>query len=221
MILQNKHLEKALNQLESAYDQVPGDDHEYEDHSIACAIVERALADALRTKPDLLHFVDETDIADLERQLKAQVGRLLFVRAQLLGELGHSDLAYQSLRLSAQAFRDCLGYRFNDDDRYVANHLHQLLRHPLSPRSFRAHEVGSAYRQLFKFYVHEEIFDRAEDMLFHALDLLDNPRDLIDEGLHFYDDLSGRSTHELQRRGLPRHEVKASRRELESRTPAG
>ncbi len=218
MILQNKHLEKALNQLESAYDSVPGDNHEYEDHSIACAIVERALSEALRTKPELLPFVGEPEIADLERPLKAQVGRLLFVRAQLLDELNHGDLAVHSHRLACQAFRDCLGHIFDDDDRYVANHLHQLLRHPLSTRALSTREAGVIYTQLFDFYADQDLLDRAEDMLFHALDLLADPPDLLQAGIDFYDRQLQRPTVELQRRGLPRHEVRASRRELLDRS---
>lgn len=214
MILQNKHLEKALNDLSAAYESVPGDDHEHEDHALALAIVERALADALRTTPDLLNLLDPTDIEPLDPELKARAGRILFVRAQLLYQLDQDDFAAHSARLACQAFRDTLSMRFDDEDRYVANHLHQLLRREVAAVALRSREVADSYEELFEYYAGEDLFDRAEDMLFHALELRDDPVPLLRRGLNFYDELRQHSTRYLQKRGLPRHEVNESRREI-------
>lgn len=217
MIIQNRHLEKALNDLESAYESVPGEDHEYEDHSIALAIIERVLAEALRTKPELLPLVNATDIEPLDYRVKAHVGRVLFVRAQLLYEMDELDFAAQSARLACQAFRETLSFEFDDEDRYVANHLHQLMTREISAIAFQPDEVGESYELLFDYYAEFELFDRAEDMLFHALDLRDQPDALLQRGLEFYDSLATQSTRHLQKRGLPRREVNESRREIIAR----
>ena len=214
MIIQNRHLEKALNDLSSAYESVPGEDHEYEDHSIALAIIERVLADVLHTKPELLPLVNATDIEPLDYRVKAHVGRILFVRAQLLYEMDELDFAAQSARLSCQAFRETLSFEFEDEDRYAANHLHQLMTRDVATVAFRPDEVGESYELLFDYYVEFELFDRAEDMLFHALELRDRPHALLQRGLAFYDDLASRDTRVLQKRGLPRHEVNQGRREI-------
>ena len=214
MILQNKHLEEALNDLSTAYDSVPGDDHDHEDHALALAIVDRALADALRTSPDLLVLMDPTDIEPLDPRLKAKAGRILFVRAQLLYELEQDDFAAHSARLACQAFRETLSFHFEDEDRYVANHLHQLMQRDVTEVAFRPDEVADSYEQLFDYYAGRELLDRAEDMLFHAIALRDDPIPLLRRGLAFYDDLQTRDTRYLQKKGLPRYEVNQARREL-------
>lgn len=220
MILQNRHLEKALNDLEAAYESVPGDEHEYEDHGLALEIVERVLADALRTKPDLLPLVDPTDIESLDAELKAQVGRILAVRSLLLYELEQLEFAARSTRLAVQALRDTMDHRFADEDRYAANHLHQLLLRDVASTALGANEAADCFQALFEYYAHRRVYDRAEDMLFFALDLIDDPRSLLKTGIAFYDDLGELETHQLQRHGLPRHEVNEARRELVERLRA-
>lgn len=215
MIIQNRHLEKALNDLSAAYESLPGEDHEYEDNTIALAIVERALAEALRTEPDLLVLIDATDIEALDYRLKAHVGRILFVHAQLLYELQELDFAAHSARLACQSFRETLSFHFEDEDRYAANHLHQLLTREVAGIAFRPDEVADSYEMLFEFYAGLELLDRAEDMLFHALELRDDPVSLLERGIAFYDRLSEEKPRYLQKRGLPRREVNAARRELE------
>ncbi len=217
MILQNKHLEKALNDLETAYEGLPGEDYEYEDHTISLQIVERALADVLHTTPDLLVLLDPTDIEALDHRIKAHVGRLLFVRAVLLYDLEHYDFAAGSVRLATQAFRDTLSFHFDDEDRYVANHLHQLMTRDVTALALSDREVANCYEQLFDYYAGQQLLDRAEDMLFHALDLGGDSLHLLEKGLAFYDELVGRRRRYLQKRGLPIREVNQARRELKQR----
>lgn len=217
MILQNRHLEKALHELESAYASVPGDPHESEDLDATLAIIDRALAKALRTSVELLPLVDPTDIVELADDLKAQVGRILVLRALVLRELGQDDFAIHAARLALQALRDTVTHRFADEGRYAANHLHQLLTRPIADQAFRPREAAACYETLFEHYRTREIYDRAEDCLFHALDLSDRPGPLLAQGLTFYDELLALSTVALQRHGLPRHEVNQSRQELVQR----
>ncbi len=220
MIFQDKHLEKALNDLETAYEGLPGEDYEYEDLTISLQIVERALAEALRTKPDLLILVDPTDIESEDDRIKAHLGRLLFVRAILLYDLRHYEFAARSARLACQAFRDTLAFEFDDEDRYVANHLHKLMMSDVASVAFRDDEIADSYEKLFDYYVQLQLLDRAEDMLFHALDLAGDPIHLLEKGIEFYDHLREQSRRFLQKRGLPLREVNESRRELEERFQA-
>ena len=216
MIIQNEHLEKALNDLESAYESVPGDEHEHEDDAIALSIIERRLADALRTKPELLPLLDATDIQPLDPRLKALAGRIFSVRAILLYRLEQPDLAAHSARMATLAFRDTLDFEYGDEDRYAANHLHQLMMRPVAAAAFADDEIADSYEQLFEYYAEAGLVDRAEDMLFHALKLRDDPGPLLERGLAFYEGLQQRTTRYLQKRGLPRPEVNESKREIES-----
>lgn len=214
MIVQNNHLMKALNDLSAAHESVAGEEYEYEDLVISLSIVERALADALRTRPDHLVFIDETDIEVLDYRLKAHVGRVMALRAILLYDLEQTDFAVHSARLACQAFRETLDFEFEDEDRYVANHLHQLMTRDVASLAFRPDEVADSYEQLFDFYAQARLLDRAEDMLFHALDLRQDRKPLLERALQFYDELLTLKTRFLQKRGLPRHEVNESRREI-------
>lgn len=214
MVIRNNHLEKAKKQLELAYESVPGEEHEYEDDTIALELIERALADAMRVKLDLLPLLGPPDIDALEPQLKPQVARILAVRAVLLFRLDHTDLAAQSARLSARAFRDILDHQFDDEDRYAAYHLHQLLTRPVAAAAFRPSRIADFYEQLFDYYAGLDLLDRAEDMLFHALELTDRPVPLLRRGLEFYDELRNKRRRFLQKRGLPIDEVNLSRSEI-------
>ena len=214
MILRNNHLEKAKKQLERAYDSVPGENHDYEDDAIALKLIERALADALRTKPDLLNLLGPPDIEALEVDLKAHAGRMMAVRAMLLYRLDDGDLAAHSARLATQAFLDILDFEFTDENRYAAHHLHQLLTHPVIALALRRTEIAEHYERLFDYYAGIDLLDRAEDMLFHALELADSPTPLLEKGLEFYDELRNKRARFLQKRGLPPEEVNLSRQEI-------
>ena len=214
MILQNKHQEKALNDLSEAHSAVAGEKYEYQDLVISLALIERALADAMRTRVDLLPLLDETEIEGLDYRLKAHVGRVLALRSTMLFDMKEFDFAAHSARLAVQAYRETLQFHFEDEDRYVANHLHQLLTREVTTVAFRPSEVADSYELLFEYYAEARLLDRAEDMLFHAIDLHDHPDHLLEKGLAFYDKLVKMDTRTLQKRGLPRHEVNESRREI-------
>lgn len=214
MVVQNNHLQKALNDLSAAHQRVAGEDYAVEDLEISLAILERSLADALQTKPELLDFLQHEDLTELPSELKAHSGRVFAVRAVLLFELGHPDHAALSARYSIQCLQETLEFSFDDEDRYVAVYLHKLLTKDVIPHAISGEEIAGLYELLFDFYRQEELFDRAEDVLFHALSLTTKPEPLLKKGIGFYEGLQRMETRYLQKRGLPRYEVNEAHREL-------
>ncbi len=220
MIFKNNHQEKVLNHLAAILKKVAGDEFDYEDLDVGLAILDRALADTLEIKPDFVGLIDAHLIDNLDVEMQAYMGRGLAMRASLLLDMGKESEATAMALLSIRAYRHSLSVRFDNEDeegRYVAHYLHQLLRHPVAALAFSPHDVAHSYRTLFAFYADQGLLDRAEDMLFHALDLLSSPPELLREGIEFYDALLDEDPRELKRRGLPLREVQAARDELRER----
>jgi hypothetical protein len=215
MLFRNHQQEKVLSHLAAVLRSVAGDEFEYEDHSVSLSILDRALAEALEIEPDRVALVDASLIEDLEPELQAHVGRVLALRASLLLDMGSVEQAAWSAHLALVAYRNSLSVQFDDEGgRYVAHYLHQLLLHDVAVSTFDPATVAEAYESLFDFYAEQGLIDRAEDMLFHALELIDAPGQLLRRGVEFYDSLLLLDPIELKRRGLPIKEVRSSRAEL-------
>lgn len=218
MAIQNNHLMSVLRQMAATYIRVAGAKTDYQDHAIALAIVERTLADGLNTKPELLSLCGPDHLHDLPTPLLAHLGRLFAMRSTLLFELHSAELATQSAHLSAFAITRSLDFTFGDDGleerRYSANFLHQLLLHPVATASFTTEEAAHLYEQLFEHYAQARLLDRAEDMLFHAIDLRRDPTPTLERGRAFYDALLSEDQQRLENCGLTPEEIKESRAEI-------
>jgi hypothetical protein len=68
--------------------------------------------------------------------------------------------------------------------------------------------------KLMNYYEQTELFSRAEDMLFEALDMTEDEAPVIDQGITFYKRLRLKSEVELEAGNLPREEVEAGLKEL-------
>lgn len=219
MAIQNNHLMSVLREMAATYIRVAGAKTDYEDQAIALSLVERALADALGTNPELLSFTGPDQLDRLPPQLQAHIGRLFALRATLLFELKDLSLASHSARQAALALRQSLGFLFGEDGleerRYAANFLHQLLTHPMASSSFSTEEAAELYEQLFQFYAQARLLDRAEDMLFHAIDLRADPAKILQEGRAFYRSLKGVDEQTLRRDGLSPQEVDQALEEIQ------
>lgn len=218
MAIQNNHLMSVLREAAATYIRVAGAKTDYQDHSIALTLVERALADLLGTKPELLSLCGSDQIDPLEPALQAHLGRLFALRASLLAELQSPDLASHSARQAALALRQSLGFSFGDDgleeQRYAANFLHNLLTKPFASQAFSPQEAAELYEQLFDFYAQARLLDRAEDMLFHAIDLSADPAPLLEKGREFFEALRRLDHQKLKQSGLTANEVEETLAEI-------
>lgn len=89
-----------------------------------------------------------------------------------------------------------------------------LLRQERVGRMIPEEAVAESWRVLFELRWERDDFANAENALFHALNLADQPESLLRRGLEFYDDLVDRSDDQLRRGGLTRAEADRARWEL-------
>ncbi|RAL25220.1 hypothetical protein DL240_03140 [Lujinxingia litoralis] len=218
MILKNEHLLRALEALSRAYKQVAGKRTELVDDRLALEILDRALADQLHTRHELVGTLESDDLLALDELLQASLGRLFALRATLLFAREQHRAAHHSAQVAFDALHRTLRARLTDEDRYAAHYLHRLLIHPVAASALSAHTVADAYQDLFDFYAEHQHDDRAEDMLFHALELMepDSPARtrLGQRALSYYQGLQELDERQLQRRGLSRFEVRQAMADL-------
>lgn len=211
MIVKNEHLMRALEALSRAYKRVAGARTETSDDAMALAALDQALAEHLHTRPELIHTLSYDDLRALDSPLVASLGRLFTLRAAMLHDLSQTGAAAHSASLAFSMLRQTVRERLDDEDRYAAHHLHRLLVHPVAALGLQPDEVAHAYAELFDFYAEHRIDDRAEDTLFHALELLadDAPERarLGQRARSYYQRLRTLDDTELRRRGLSRFDV--------------
>jgi len=78
--------------------------------------------------------------------------------------------------------------------------------------------MAEAWKTLFHIEADRQRFPKAEDYLFHAIDLAEDPKSVLEAGLKFYRRLEKLPDEVLERRNLPRDEVEAALDELEMMT---
>ncbi|RVU48475.1 hypothetical protein EA187_03300 [Lujinxingia sediminis] len=211
MIVKNEQLMRALEALSRAYKRVAGARTETSDDAMALAALDSVLAEHLHTRPELIHTLTYEDLRSLDAPILASLGRLWTLRAAMLHDLAKPGAAAQSATLAFHMLRQTLRERLDDEDRYAAHHLHRLLVHPIAAQALSPDEVAPAYVELFDFYAEHRIDDRAEDTLFHALELLaDNAPErarLGQRARSYYHHLRTLDETELRRRGLSRFDI--------------
>ncbi|MFU8805200.1 MAG: DUF6483 family protein [Bradymonadaceae bacterium] len=214
MIVRNDHLMRALQQMDAAYLQAVGQTRDQIDDDAALATVDNALANTFGTRAELIGILGTDLIDSLDPTLSAHAARLLGLRGRLLAELNQPDLAIHAMRLAHRAMMKLLDHVFEDEKREAAYHVEVLVKHPLAVYGFTTEELEVTYTELFSYHAGQSHFDRAEDCLFHALELTSEPDELRRRGLKFYDHLLTLPNDALDRGGLPRREVEDARREL-------
>lgn len=183
--------------------------------------IENALAEAFRARPETLQLQIDHHIDDLDERLSAEVGRLMVLRTDVAAKLDDSNLSERSRRF---AYRSLLegaevsfyGAQGTDLEQTPVGMLRDLLREEETADVLSREEMAEAWRAIFEIERERQHFPKAEDALFHAVDLAADPSDVIRAGLRFYERLSKLPDELLERRGLPREEVESGRAELES-----
>jgi hypothetical protein len=171
----------------------------------------RERPDALRTTIDEAALELEGGAAGAEDMFSLKTGLLLDLRRSGLSESTVLFLA-RSLLVGVERVLERRSHL-----PALPNLLADILRQQRIARALSPLEVAEAWRVLFEVEAERENFANAEDALFHAIELADDPEALIRRGLDFYEDLTSRSDHRLRRGGLDADEVDRARWELVER----
>lgn len=184
--------------------------------------IDGALAEAFRARPETLHLQIDHGIDEIDDRVAAEVGRLLVVRTDVADRLDRSELSRRSRRYALRSLLQGVEVSFHgaedgSADQTPVGMLRSLLREDASGEVLGREELAEAWRVVFEVERDRQHFPRAEDALFHAIDLTADPGDVLRAGIHFYERLLDLPDDVLERRGLPREEVRAGLVELEDR----
>ena len=187
----------------------------------ALQTIDRALAEAFRARPETLHLQIDQGIEEIDERLAAEVGRLMVVRTDVAARLENAGLSLKSRRYACRSLLQGIQTTFHPtdhgDDQTPVEMLRGLLREEATGEVLSREELAEAWRTIFELERDRQHFPLAEDALFHTLTLTPDPGDVLRAGIQFYERLLRLPDDVLERRGLPREEVRAGLVELEDR----
>jgi hypothetical protein len=178
--------------------------------------LETALAEVFRTRRELLFMQPMQMIEEFDGRLNAEVGRGFVQHARLHEELGNPEKAHRSWHLAVEALSRGVGVDLQTTDENANDVLRELLRGDVGSRFLTRDEMAELWREIFETESAAQRFDLAEDALFHAIDLSDDPDDHISRGIRHYQTLRQFSEEQLDEAGLPLDEVAETLDELRS-----
>jgi hypothetical protein len=215
MAIRQDLIMKMIEQLAETFQRIfAGDSHE--DPERALIEIETALAEVFRTRRELLFMKPMQMIEEFDGRLNAEVGRVFVEHARLHAERGRRHQADRSYELGIEALRRGVGVDLQTCDQNANDVLRELMRGDVGPRFLSTEEMADLWREVFETEAAAQRLDLAEDALFHAIDLADNPDDHIARGIRHYKTLRQFSDEQLERAGLPRDEVDDTLAELET-----
>lgn len=216
MAIRQDLIMKMIEQLAETFQRIfAGDSHEDPEREII--ELEAALAEVFRTRRELLFMKPMQMIEEFDGRLNAEVGRVFVEHARLHQELGRPEQADRSWHLAIEALRRGVGVDLHTSDENANDVLREILRSEIGPRFLDTKEMVDLWREIFETAAAAQRFDRAEDALFHAIDLADDPTDHIRRGIRHYKTLRQFSEELLEDAGLPIDEVEETLAELEKR----
>jgi len=224
MAVRRDSIMQMVQQLAETFEEVAAGDPA--DPGKTLGRIDRALADAFRTRPETLHLQIDHGIEEIDERLAAEVGRLLVVRADVAEAVDEADLAGRSRTFAFRALLSGATVSFHAPDgeqldETPLDQLRTLLRDPAVARELPAARMAEAWETIFEIERDRQHFPAAEDALFHAVELTPDPGDVLRAGIRFYERLLDLPDEVLERRDLPRQEVREGLRDLENRRTDG
>ena len=204
---------KMIEQLAETFQRIFAGDKDSEPER-AIFELEGALAKVFRTRRELLFMRPMEMIEEFDGRLNAEVGRLFVEHARLSEELGRGQDVKRSYHLAIEALRRGVGVDLQTTDENSNDVLRELLRSQVGPAYLDRSEMCDLWRDIFETEAAAQRFDLAEDALFHAIDLAEDPADHVARGIRHYDTLQQFSNEQLRACGLPADEVRATLAEL-------
>lgn len=220
MPVQRDSIMQMVQQLADTFEQVTADDDA--DPGDTLLQIDRALADAFRARPETLHLQIDHGIEEIDERLAAEVGRLFVVRSEVADAVDDPELAQRSRTFAFRALLSGAAMSFHSPegeelDESPLDQLRTLLRDPRVAEALSPGRIGEAWRKIFEIERDRQHFPAAEDALFHAVDLTPDPGDVIRAGIRFYERLLDLPDDVLERRELPRQEVREGLQDLKDR----
>lgn len=184
--------------------------------------VDVRLADIHRETPGLLRSTLDSEVLSGTEPIKEQLDELFVTRTALVVDLEKSRLPGERVLFLARSLLVGTASILEDGEwpPPPSRMLGRLLTQERIARIMNRREVGETWRVLFELHADSNRWDHAEDALFHALELLDDPEFLIRRGLDYYARLDELGEDRLRRGGLSADEVDRARWELLERLDA-
>lgn len=219
MVVERGSIMKLVQQLADAYQQVTTDDSTPRE---SLRRIDGALADAFRARPETLHLQIDHGIEEIDERLAAEVGRLFVVRSEIAETVDDPELAQRSRMFAFRALVSGAAMSFHSPDgekldEAPLDQLRILLRDPRITEALSARQLADTWTEIFEIERDRQHFPAAEDALFHAVELTPDPGDVIRVGIRFYERLLDLPDDVLERRELPRREVRTGLRDLKAR----
>lgn len=177
--------------------------------------VEGVLAEVFRTRRELLFVRPEEMIEDFDPRLAAEVGRLFLRYSELAESQGHAQPAERSYELGVICLRDGLGCELSNTEEGANGLMREVLRTRKIATVLDSEARAEVWRRIFEIESRLQCYDLAEDAIFEAVNLADDPTDHAQRGIRFYKSLLKLPDEVLDEVDLPRDEVEEAIVELE------
>lgn len=214
MPFRNDYFRRILEEIEETAEERTAEQRRG-DEADTLERVDTTLAEYHRPDPQRLRLSldPETLRAD---DLSEQLDDLYEVRTDLCRRLQASEIDRGTVLYLMRSVLVGTQRRIhqNREPRAPAELLAEILRQQRIGRVLDPYEVAEAWRVLFELEADRGHVALAEDYLFHAVRLTEDPEPLIHRGLDFYAEILDWSDAKLTRRGLPRDEARQARWEL-------
>jgi len=211
---QNDYFRRLLEEIEETAEEKTAEQRRG-DEADSVERIDRSLAEHHRPNPERLRLTMDAPLLEA-RNLGDRLDELYEVRTDLCRRLEGSGL---DAEIVIALMRNVLVgtermIRENREPSAPATLLAEILRQERIARTLTPAQVAETWRVLFELEVERDHYALAEDYLFHAVRLADDPEPLIHRGLDFYGHILEKSDERLERCGLPRDEAEDARWEL-------
>ncbi len=207
MGIRQDFLLRMLEELADAFERIFKDNEQVDDEERALFEIEGLLAEVFRTRRELLFMRPEEFIEDFDPRLAAEVGRLFLKHSELSAAQGDEHAAQRSFALAIQCMRGGLGQELSHYDGGSNELMRELLRSRQTTTVMSAEEMADTWRNIFEIEARRQHYPEAEDALFSAIDMADDPSDHVARGIRFFEALQKLPDELLEERGFPRRDV--------------
>ncbi|QDG50937.1 hypothetical protein FIV42_09385 [Persicimonas caeni] len=213
MAIRQDFILRMIEQLAEAFGRIFAGD-KVDDEQKALFEIEGALAKTFRTRRELLFMNPEDNIEEFDPRLSAEVGRMFLEHARLSASQGQSSASERSYALGIKCLRNAIGEDLSHSDQTSTDLMRELLRSQRITTVLSADDMAETWRDIFEEEARLQHYPAAEDALFHAIDLADDPADHVRRGIRFFENLLKLPDEVLDEADLPRVEVEEALDEL-------
>lgn len=178
--------------------------------------IDARLAEYHRHEPGRLATTVAPQLIEEADALAGRLDELFVMRTSVVVELQKSPLSDDRVLFLARSLLVGTARMIDNRERPPSptGLLARVLRQERVARLLSPREVAHAWQVVFEIEADRGRYDRAEDALFHAIELRDNPCGLIRDGIDFYKTLEDAPDDRLRAGGLSAREVDRAKWEL-------